>query len=118
MVGRKLSCCAALGRVHNEWHKNTKLRSHTAHTGLRTSARCKNTTACFCVCYFASKMSFVKVQNALAYSLADEIIYKREFRILFDPYKSSNPAYPYLEYDAFCLDLLNLSECSTDSVNV
>ena len=89
-VGRKLSCFVGMGRVHNEWHENTKLRSHTTHTRLRTSAWCKNTAACLCFCYFASKMSFVKVQNALVYSLADEIIDEEEFVILFDVCKSSN----------------------------
>lgn len=49
--------------------------------------------------YFASKMPFVKIQNALVYSLADEIIDEEEFALLFDAYKSLNPAYPYWEYD-------------------
>ena len=53
------------------------------HTGLRTSACCKNTAACLCICYFASKLSFVKVQNALVYSLADEIIDEEVFVLLF-----------------------------------
>ena len=51
-VGHKLSCCVVLGRVHNEWRENTKLRSHTTHTGLRTTARCKNPAACLCFCFF------------------------------------------------------------------
>ena len=110
-VGRKLSCCVVLGRVHNEWRENTKLRSHTTHTGLRTSARCNNTAACLCFCYFVFKMSFVKVQNSLVYLLADEITDEEEFVLLFDAYKSSNPAYPYWEYDAFCLDSFDSSEC-------
>ena len=54
-VGRKLSCCVVLGRVHNEWRENTKLRSHTTHTGLRTSARCNNTAACLCFFILPSK---------------------------------------------------------------
>ena len=33
-----------------------------------------------------SKLSFVKVQNALVYSLADEIIDEEEFVPLFDTY--------------------------------
>ena len=85
-VGRKLSCCVVLGRVHSEWRENMKLRSQTTHTGLRTSAWCKSTAACLCFCYFASKLSFVKVQNALVYSLADEIIDEEEFVLLFDTY--------------------------------
>ena len=65
-----------------------KIRSQTTHTGLRTSAWCKNIAyaACLCFCYFASKLSFVKVQNALIYSLADEIIDEEEFVLLFDTY--------------------------------
>ena len=63
-----------------------KLRSQTTHTGLRTSACCKNTAACLCFCYFASKLSFVKVQNALVYSLTDEIIDEEEFVLLFATY--------------------------------
>ena len=59
-------------------------------------------------------MSFVKVQNALVYSLADEIIDEEEFVLLYDAYKSSNPAYPYWESDAFCLDSFDSSECLTE----
>ena len=38
--------------------------------------------------YFASRMSFEKVRNALVYSLVDEIIDEEEFVLLFDAYKS------------------------------
>ena len=85
-VGRKIPCCVVLGRVHNEQRENTKLRSQTTHTGLRTSAWFKNTAACLCFCYFASKLSFAKVQNVLVYSLADENIDEEEFVLLFDTY--------------------------------
>lgn len=49
-------------------------------------------------------MSFSKVQNALVYTLADEIIDEEEFVLLFNAYKLVNPSYPYWEYDGFCLD--------------
>ena len=38
------------------------------------------------ICYFAFKLSFVKVQTALIFSLADEIIDEEEFVLLFDTY--------------------------------
>ena len=60
--------------------------SGAKHTGLRTSACGRNTAAYLCFCYFASELSFVKVQNALVYSLADEIIDEEEFVLLFDKY--------------------------------
>jgi len=59
-------------------------------------------------------MSFVKVQNALVYSIADEIVDEEEFVLLFDAYKSSNPAYPYWEHDAFSLDSFYSSKCLTE----
>ena len=59
-------------------------------------------------------MSFEKVRNALVYSLVDEIIDEEEFVLLFDAYKSVNPSYPYWEYDCFCLDSFDSSECLTE----
>ena len=59
-------------------------------------------------------MSFEKVRNALVYSLVDEIIDEEEFVLLFDAYKSVNPSYPYWEYDCFCLDSFDASECLTE----
>lgn len=59
-------------------------------------------------------MSFGKVRNALVYTLADEIIDEEEFVLLFDAYKSVNPTYPYWEYDNFCLDSFDSSECLTE----
>ena len=37
-----------------------------------------------------------------------------EFVLLFDAFKSSNPAYPYWECDAFCHDSSDSSECLTE----
>ena len=51
-VERKIFFCVVLGRVHNDWRENTKLRSQTTHTGLRTIARCKNTAACVCFFFY------------------------------------------------------------------
>ena len=79
-VGRKISCCAVLGRVHNQWHENTKLIPTPDYERVLAV---KNTAACLCFCYFASKLSFVKVQNAQVYSLADEIIDEEVFVLLF-----------------------------------
>ena len=59
-------------------------------------------------------MSFEKVRNSLVYSLLDELIDEEEFVLLFDAYKSVNPSYPYWEYDGFCLDSFNSSECLTE----
>ena len=64
--------------------------------------------------YFASRMSFEKVRDALVYSLVDEIIDEEEFVLLFDAYKSVNLSYPYWEYDCFCLDSFDSSECLTE----
>ena len=61
-------------------------------------------------------MSFSKVQNALVYTLADEIIDedKEEFVLLFNAYKLVNPSYPYWEYDGICLDSFDSSERLTE----
>ena len=65
--------------------------------------------------YFVYKVClFSKVQNALAYALANEIIDEEEFVLLFDAYKSVNSSYPYWEYDGFCLDSFDSSECLTE----
>ena len=64
--------------------------------------------------YFASRMSFEKVRDALVYSLVDDIIDEEEFVLLFDAYKSVNLSYRYWEYDCFCLDSFDSSECLTE----
>ena len=59
-------------------------------------------------------MPFSKVQNALVYTLADEIIDQEEFVLLFNAYKFVNPSYPYWEYDGFSLDSFDSSERLTE----
>lgn len=59
-------------------------------------------------------MSFEAVRNALAFAFAEDIIDEEEFLILNNEYESCNPLYPYWEFDKFCLDSLNNSECTSD----
>ena len=59
-------------------------------------------------------MSFKKVRDALVYCLADEIIDDEEFAFLYEAYNSVNPSYPYWEYDDFCLDSFDSSECLSE----
>ena len=59
-------------------------------------------------------MSFGKVRNALVYALADKIIDEEEFVLLFNAYKSVKPTDTYWEYDNFCLDSFDSSECLTE----
>ena len=60
-------------------------------------------------------MSSVKVQNALVYSLADEIIDEKNMCFcLIRTCKSSNPEYSFWKYDAFCLDSFDSSKYLTE----
>ena len=59
-------------------------------------------------------MSFEDVRNALLFGFVDGLLSEEEFLILYDEYQSINPAYPYWDYDQFCLDNLDSSECFTE----
>lgn len=52
-------------------------------------------------------MSFQKVRDSLIYCLADNVIDYEEFVLLYNAYESKNAAYPYWEYEDFCLDSLS-----------
>ena len=56
-------------------------------------------------------MSFEELRNALVIAYADGYLDDEEFLILYDCYLSSNPSYPYWEFDSFCLDDFDSSEC-------
>lgn len=59
-------------------------------------------------------MSFQHVRDNLIFCLADGVINEEEFAILYSNFWSENPCYPYWEYDSFCLDELDSSECLTE----
>jgi len=59
-------------------------------------------------------MSFEDVRNALIFEFAEGVLSDEEFLILYEYYQSDNPAYPYWEYDAFCLNSLDSSECKAE----
>ena len=49
-------------------------------------------------------MSFQDVRTALVIGYGDGQLDNEEFMLLYDAYKSQNPAYPYWEFGQFCLD--------------
>lgn len=59
-------------------------------------------------------MSFKKVRDSLVYCLADDILDEEDFILLYDAYSSVNPSYPYWEYDDFCVNYFDSSECLTE----
>lgn len=59
-------------------------------------------------------MSFQDVRNNLVFGLMDGYLPEEEFLILYEYFKSSNPVYPYWEYDSFCLDSLDSNECKAE----
>lgn len=58
-------------------------------------------------------MSFKEVRDALIMAYADGYLDDEEFMILFDYYKSDNPSYPYWDFQPFCLDDFDSSECES-----
>ena len=55
-------------------------------------------------------MSFQDVRTALVLSYGDGQIDDEEFALLYDAYKSTNPAYPYWEFGDFCWEEYDSSE--------
>ena len=51
------------------------------------------------------------MRNSLVISFAESSISEEEFLILYHEYKSVNPLYAYWEFESFCLDSLDSSEC-------
>ncbi|CAB4030600.1 Hypothetical predicted protein [Paramuricea clavata] len=56
------------------------------------------------------EMSFQDVRTALVLSYGDGQIDDEEFVLLYDAYKSTNPAYPYWEFGDFCWEEYDSSE--------
>jgi len=59
-------------------------------------------------------MSFQAVRKQLIFALADGYFSDEEFLILYESFQSTNPMYPYWEYNKFCLDDLDSAECKTE----
>ena len=59
-------------------------------------------------------MSFEEARNSLVISFAEGSISEEEFLILYQEYESVNPLYPYWEFEPFCLDSLDSSECKSE----
>ena len=59
-------------------------------------------------------MSFEEERNSLVISFAEGSIGEEEFLILYHEYESVNPLYPYREFEPFCLDSLDSSECKSE----
>ena len=60
-----------------------------------------------------AKMSFDEVRDSLVISFAEGLITDEEFLFLYEEYESVNPFYPYWEFELFCLDSLDSSECKS-----
>ena len=56
-------------------------------------------------------MFFQDVRTVLAIDYRNNLMDDKEFMLLYDVYKSKNPAYPYWEFGRFPLDELLTSEC-------
>ena len=56
-------------------------------------------------------MAFAEVHDALVYAFADGYLNEEEFLILNELYEPVNPMYPYWEFQPFCLENMNSSEC-------
>ena len=59
-------------------------------------------------------MSFDEVRDSLVISFAEGLITDEEFLFLYEEYESVNPFYPYWEFEPFCLDSLDSSECKSE----
>ena len=62
-------------------------------------------------------MSFEEARNSLVISFAEGSISVEEFLILYHEYESVNPLYPYWEFELFCVDSLDSSECKSAKGN-
>ena len=71
-VGRKLSCCVALGRVHNEWRENRRLHTPDYDQVFRIKILPLASVVLICI-----QNVYFQVQNVLVYSLAHESIVRR-----------------------------------------
>ena len=58
-------------------------------------------------------MSFKDVRNSIILAYGDGYLDGEEFFILYEYYRSANPSYPYWEFDRFCLDNFDSSECES-----
>ena len=59
-------------------------------------------------------MSSEEARNSLAISFAEGSISEEEFLILYHEFESVNPFYPYWEFEPFCLDSSDSSECKSE----
>ena len=59
-------------------------------------------------------MSFEEARNSLVISFAEDSISEEEFLTLYHEYESVNPLCPYWEFEPFCLDSLDSSECKSE----
>ena len=59
-------------------------------------------------------MSFDEVRVSLVISFAEGSITEEEFLYLNEEYESVNPCYPYWEFEPFCLDSFDSSECKSE----
>ena len=62
-------------------------------------------------------MSFEEARNSLVISFAEGSISEEEVLNLYHEYESVNPLYPYWEFEPFCLDSLDSSECKSAKGN-
>lgn len=59
-------------------------------------------------------MSFSDVRDVLCYAYYDGLISDEEFLLLFEEYESTNPCFPYWEYNSFSLVDLVDSEAKAE----
>ena len=62
-----------------------------------------------------TKMSnFREIRACIAYAYGNRFINEQEFVLLYDAYKSTNPDFPYWNYERFDLDEKTNDECKTE----
>ena len=76
-----------------------------AWTGPTTIKGCEDWAA------LEKEMSLEDVRNALLIAYDDSFLDDEEFIILYDYYQHVNPAFPYWNFDPFCLDVFDFCEC-------
>ena len=62
-----------------------------------------------------TKMSnFREIRACIAYAYGNRFINEQEFVLLYDAYKSTNPDFPYWNYERFDLDEKTNDECKAE----
>lgn len=93
-----------------DWYENGVLKAGIFK--LRYDARASGINAATLI--YTVMASFQQVQEALIYSLEQEIIDDEEFALLYNMYTPQNLPFPHCSYKKFSLRHKDLAECKAD----